>query len=61
MVKVRVYSPDVSVGSAGFMLITLKYWNSLFQSHLPGENAVISAAEAFTQHQYSFHLVPIIK
>ena len=43
----HVYSPDIPVSSADFTLITPKYWNSLFQSHLPGQNAAqFSAAVA---------------
>ena len=32
MVKVRVYSPDIPIGTADFTLITPKYLNSLFHS-----------------------------
>ena len=41
------------VDSADFTLITPRYWNSLLQSNLPGENAAqVSAAVAI-------HTVPI--
>ena len=38
-VNVCVYSSDIPVGSEDYTLITLRYWTSLSQSHLLGENA----------------------
>ena len=35
-----IYSLNITVGSADFTLLTPRYWNSLFHTHLPGENAV---------------------
>ena len=59
-VKACVYSPDISLGSADFTLITPRYWNSVLYRHLPGENAAdFLKLLLFTQYQFSFHLVPI--
>ena len=53
----RVYSPRIPEGSADFTLVTPMYFNSLFQSHLSGENAAqFLQLKPFTQYQFSFHL-----
>ena len=51
-------SPGILVNSADFTLITSRYWNALFQSHISRENAT-HFLQLNTQYQFSFHLVPI--
>ena len=34
--KVQIYRPIIPVNSANFVLFEPRYWNSFFQSHLPG-------------------------
>ena len=55
---VRVYSPDIPVGSADLTLITPMYWNKLFHS-LNSMGRMQRTFNPFTQYQFSFHLVPI--
>ena len=51
--KMYVFSPDIPESSADFTFITPRYWNSLFQSHLPEENAVhFLQLKPFTQYQF---------
>ena len=46
-------SPDIPLGSADLTLITPRCWNSLFLTHIPGENAAQFSALV------TIHTVPI--
>ena len=60
-VKVYIYSPDIPIGSAGFTLITPRYWNSLFHSLISQGKMQRNflQLQPFTQYQFSLYLVPI--